>query len=105
MPAYAALEAAGDAFTPPALSVSAETPKTPDGPEIGHNGQTVKGNQKMTDTPKRPARVIVAGYGQHFTNTRQKPVKPLPRIEPPKPQPDAHTLRAVPDRKKELAND
>jgi len=39
-----AVQAAGGAITSPALSVYAETLKTPQGPEIGHNGQTVKGN-------------------------------------------------------------
>ena len=100
-----AVQAAGGAFTSPALSVYAETLKPPHVPEIGHNGQTVKGNQKMTDTPKRPARVIVAGHGQHFTNTRQKPVKPMPRLSPPKPPTDSANWQATPDGKKELAND
>ncbi len=39
-------EAAGGAITSPALSVYAETLKTPDGPVIGHNGQNVKGTLK-----------------------------------------------------------
>ena len=43
-----AVQAAGGAFTAPALSVYAETLKTPQGPEIGHNGQTVKGNHNDT---------------------------------------------------------
>lgn len=76
-----------------------------DEPKPRHPGALEEHMNQETDTPKRPARVIVAGYGQHFTNTRQKPVKPLPRLSPPKPPTDAHTLRAVPDRKKERAND
>ncbi len=43
-----AVQAAGGAITSPALSVSAETLKTPDGPVIGHNGQNVKGNHNDT---------------------------------------------------------
>lgn len=39
-----AVQAAGGAITSPALSVCAETLKPPQGPKIGHNGQTVKGN-------------------------------------------------------------
>ncbi len=39
-------EARRGAITSPALSVSAETLKTPQGPEIGHNGQNVKGTLK-----------------------------------------------------------
>ena len=41
-------EARRGAITPGALSVSAETLKTPDGPVIGHNGQNVKGNHNDT---------------------------------------------------------
>ena len=48
MPAYAAPEAAGGAITSPALSVYAETLKTPQGPKMGLVGQTVKGNHNDT---------------------------------------------------------
>ena len=41
-----AVQAAGGAITSPALSVSAEALKTPQGPEIGHNGQNSKGTTK-----------------------------------------------------------
>ena len=58
-----------------------------------------------TDTPKRTARILRVGHGAHFQNPRVKPARPLPRITPPKPHPDAHTLQAVPDGKKERAND
>ncbi|NLV39885.1 MAG: hypothetical protein GXY15_01490 [Candidatus Hydrogenedentes bacterium] len=56
-------------------------------------------------TEKQTQRVLRAGHGQNFENPRKKPARPVPRLSPPKPHPDAHTLRAVPDRKKELAND
>lgn len=41
-----AVQAAGGAITSPALSVSAETLKTPDGPVIGLIGQNSKGTTK-----------------------------------------------------------
>ena len=41
-----AVQAAGGAITSPALSVSAETLKTPQGPKMGLVGQTVKGTLK-----------------------------------------------------------
>lgn len=56
-------------------------------------------NEK-TDTPKRHPRVIRAGHGAHFENPRVKPARPAPRIEPPAPPPDAHTLQATPAGKK-----
>lgn len=62
-------------------------------------------NQETNTTTTRPRRGLRVGLGQHFTNTRQKPVKPLPHIEPPKPPTDSHTFQATPDGKKELADD
>ena len=41
-----AVQAAGGAFTSPALSVHLETPKTPQGLEIGLYGQNSKGTMK-----------------------------------------------------------
>ena len=41
-----AAQAAGDAFTPEALSVPAATPKPPQGPEMGLIGQNSKGAMK-----------------------------------------------------------
>ena len=41
-----AVQAAGGAITPEALSVPVVTPKTPQGPKMGLVGQTVKGTLK-----------------------------------------------------------
>jgi len=56
-------------------------------------------NEK-TNTPKQTRRTVSVGIGQHFKNPRRKPARPAPRIEPPAPPPDSHTLQATPAGKK-----
>ncbi len=56
-------------------------------------------NEK-TNTPKQTRRTVRVGHGQHFTNPRRKPARPVPHIEPPAPSPDSHTLQATPAGKK-----
>jgi len=76
-----------------------------DKPKPRQTGASEEHMNQETTTPKRPARVIVAGYGKHYERPRVKPVKPMPRIDPPKPPTDSANWQATPDGKKELTND